>query len=242
VLRNYLFLNDFLYTARHHFGLSFMTRTEIILIRHGETAWNRERRMQGQTDTPLSDLGRAQAEAAARRLAQQPFAALYSSDLSRAWETAAAIARASGREIRGDPDLRERTFGVFEGLTYDEMSRRYPEEHARFSAREPDYAVPGGESPRGFYERSLACVERIAAAHQGERVVVVTHGMVLDTLYRVARDMPLTARRDAPLLNASLNIFERLFDGASAGWREIAWGDVAHLAEVGVTNFNYRAA
>lgn len=215
-----------------------MTHTQIVLVRHGETEWNRERRMQGQTDTPLSDLGRAQAEAVGRRLAQRAFAALYSSDLTRAWETAAAIARACGREIRADPDLRERTFGVFEGLTYDEMSRRYPDEHARFSAREPDYAVPGGESPRSFYERSLACLERIAAAHAGESVVVVTHGMVLDTLYRAARAMPLVARRDAPLLNASLNTFER----SAAGWREIAWADVEHLAGVGVTNFSYRAA
>ena len=143
--------------------------TELILIRHGETAWNRERRMQGQTDTPLSDIGRAQAEAVGQRLAQHPFAALYSSDLARAWDTAAAIARAhkNGHEIRREPALRERTFGVFEGLTYDEMAQHFPAEHARFALRDPDYAVPGGESPRQFFERSLACLESIAAAHAG---------------------------------------------------------------------------
>jgi probable phosphoglycerate mutase len=211
--------------------------TELILIRHGETAWNRERRMQGQTDTPLSDTGRAQAQAVGKRLARYPFAALYSSDLARAWDTAAAIARASGHEIRREPALRERTFGVFEGLTYDEMAQRYPDEHARFSARDPEYAVPGGESPRQFFERSLACLEGIAAAHAGESVVVVTHGLVLDTLHRAARNMPLDAKRDAPLLNASLNIFQR----TAGGWREIAWGDVAHLAEAGVTRYDGRA-
>jgi probable phosphoglycerate mutase len=213
--------------------------TELILIRHGETAWNRERRMQGQTDTPLSDTGRAQADAVGRRLARHPFAALYSSDLARAWETAAAIARAHERshDIRREPALRERTFGVFEGLTYDEMAQRYPDEHARFSARDPDYAVPGGESPRQFFERSLACLDAIARAHEGESVVVVTHGLVLDTLHRAAHQLPLAAKREAPLLNASLNTFQR----SPQAWIEIAWGDVAHLAEVGVTRYDGRA-
>jgi probable phosphoglycerate mutase len=211
--------------------------TELILIRHGETAWNRERRMQGQTDTPLSDVGRAQAEAVGQRLAQHPFSALYSSDLSRAWDTAAAIARASGREIRREPALRERTFGMFEGLTYDEMEQRYPEEHARFSTRDPDYTMPGGESPRQFFGRSLACLEAIAQMHAGQRVVVVTHGMVLDTLYRAAHCMPLDAKREAPLLNASLNTFRRTTDA----WVELVWGDVEHLAEVGVTRFESKA-
>ena len=211
--------------------------TELILIRHGETAWNRERRMQGQTDTPLSDVGRAQAAAVGERLARHPFAALYSSDLSRAWDTAAAISRASGREIRREPALRERTFGIFEGLTYDEMAQRYPEAHARFATRDPDYAVPGGESPRQFFERSLACLNAIAHAHAGACTVVVTHGLVLDTLYRAARNMPLEERRDAPLLNASLNTFRH----EAGAWVEVAWGDVAHLAQAGVTRYEGRA-
>ncbi|HTE14339.1 MAG TPA: histidine phosphatase family protein [Burkholderiales bacterium] len=211
--------------------------TELILIRHGETAWNRERRMQGQTNTPLSDTGRAQAEAVGRRLARHPFSALYSSDLQRAWDTAAAIARASGRDIVSEPRLRERTFGVFEGLTYDEMAQHHPLEHARFAQRDPDYAVPGGESPRQFFERSLGCLEDIAAAHAGECVVVVTHGLVLDTLYRAARNMPLDFKREVPLLNASLNTFQR----APQAWIEVAWGDVEHLAAVGVTRYDGRA-
>jgi probable phosphoglycerate mutase len=193
--------------------------------------------MQGQTDTPLSDIGRAQAQAVGERLAHYPFAALYSSDLSRAWDTAAAIARASGHEIRREPALRERTFGMFEGLTYDEMAQRHPDVHARFATRDADYAVPGGESPRQFFTRSLACLENIARAHAGECVVVVTHGLVLDTLHRAARNMPLEERRVAPLLNASLNTFKRNSDG----WVEVSWGDVAHLAEVGVTRYEGRA-
>ena len=212
--------------------------TEIILIRHGETAWNRERRMQGQTDTPLSDIGRAQAEALGQRMAKHKFSALYSSDLSRAYETAAAVARVSGREIRRDPALRERTFGIFEGLTYAEMAQRYPEEHARFLQRDADYAVPGGESPRQFYERGFACINAIADAHPDECVVVVTHGMVLDTLHRAARNMSLTEKRDAPLFNASLNTFRR----EGQAWIEVSWGDITHLTEAGVTHFDWRAS
>ncbi len=211
--------------------------TALILIRHGETAWNRERRMQGQTNTSLSDLGRAQAAAVGQRLARHPFEALYSSDLQRAWDTAAAIARESGRKIISEPRLRERTFGILEGLTHAEMAQRHPAEHAQFELRDPDYAVPGGESPRQFFQRSLGCLEDIAAAHAGECVVVVTHGLVLDTLYRAARNMPLEVKREAPLLNASLNTFER----SAAGWTEITWGDVEHLAEVGVTRYHDRA-
>lgn len=212
--------------------------TELILIRHGETEWNRERRMQGQIDTPLSDLGRAQAEAVGQRLARHPFHRIYSSDLTRAWDTAAAISRASGHDVVPEPRLRECTFGMFEGLTYPEMAQRYPAEHARFLLREDDYAVPGGgESPRQFYERSLGCLEAIAAAHPGECIVVVTHGLVLDTLHRAARNMPLNAKREAPLLNASLNTFRR----EPQAWIELVWGDVEHLAEVGVTRYDSRA-
>jgi probable phosphoglycerate mutase len=214
--------------------------TEIILIRHGETAWNRERRMQGQIDTPLSDTGRTQAEALGQRMAKhpKPFSAIYSSDLSRAYDTAAAIAKHSGHEIRRDPALRERAFGIFEGLTYAEMSQRYPEEHTRFSQRDPDYAVPGGESPRAFYERGLACVNGIADAHPDERVVVVTHGMVLDTLYRAAYNLPLPEKREAPLFNASLNTFRR--EGGQ--WIGVTWGDITHLTEAGITVFDWRTS
>lgn len=212
--------------------------TELILIRHGETSWNRERRMQGQLNTPLSDLGRAQAEATGARLANHAFTALYSSDLARAHDTAAAISRATGKSIIVEPALRERAFGIFEGLTADEIAAKYPRENERFAAREPDYAVPGGESARGFYDRALASMERIASRHTGECVVVVTHGLVLDTMYRAARNMPIEPRREAPLFNASLNTYRR----EPHGWVELVWGDVAHLAEVGVTDYRGRVA
>ena len=211
--------------------------TELILVRHCETAWNRERRMQGQTDTPLSSRGVAQAEALGQRFLTIAFDALYSSDLKRAQDTALAISRSCGKPVGLDPGLRERTFGIFEGLTYEEIKLQYADLHVRFFNREADFALPGAESPRQFYERSLACLEAIAQKHEGKTVVVVTHGMVLDTLYRASHQLALEKKREAPLLNASLNRFR--YD--SGRWVELVWADVAHLSEVGFMSFESRS-
>jgi probable phosphoglycerate mutase len=202
-----------------------MSETTLIVIRHGETAWNREKRMQGITDTPLSEVGRAQAQALGRRLAGHEFTALYASDLSRAWDTALAIAEHTKREAVADRRLRERRFGIFEGLTAGEIQERFPEEHARFASRDPDYEVPGGESAREFTDRCLGCLSEIADRHRGANVVVVTHGLVLDALYRAAHGLAHGAPQPVPLINASLNLF-----GYGAGaWRLLLWGDVSHL-------------
>ncbi|MBI3043532.1 MAG: histidine phosphatase family protein [Betaproteobacteria bacterium] len=215
-----------------------MRETRLIVIRHGETAWNREKRMQGTTDTRLSDVGRAQAQALGRRLAGHRFSALYSSDLSRARDTASAIAEHTSRAVVTDPRLQERRFGIFEGLTADEIVARYPGEHARFASRDPDYEVPGGESARGFMQRCLGCLSEIAGRHPGEEVVVVTHGLVLDSLYRAAHGLDHGEPRPVPLINASLNRF-----GYDRGaWRLVVWGDVSHLAPEEVTVYRGAAA
>jgi probable phosphoglycerate mutase len=215
-----------------------MSETTLIVIRHGETAWNREKRMQGTTDTPLSDVGREQARALGRRLTGHAFAALYTSDLARARDTARAISEHTGREAVTDPRLQERRFGIFEGLTAEEIVARYPEEHARFASRDPDYAVPGGESARSFTERCIGCLAEIAGRHPGGEVVVVTHGLVLDSLYRAAHGLDHGARRPVPLINASLNIF-----GYGRGaWRLELWGDISHLAADQVTVYRGTAA
>ena len=210
-----------------------MHETRLIVIRHGETEWNREKRMQGTTDTQLSDVGCAQARALGRRLADRGFSALYSSDLSRARDTARAIAEHVGREIIEERRLQERRFGIFEGLTAAEIIARYPEEHARFSSRDPDYEVPGGESARSFTLRCLGCLAEIAGRHAGGEIVVVTHGLVLDSLYRAAHGLDHGAPRPVPLINASLN----RFDYAGGAWRMELWGDVSHLAAEEITQY-----
>jgi probable phosphoglycerate mutase len=209
-----------------------VTATRLCLVRHGETAWNAERRIQGQLDVPLSSVGHAQARAAANALAQESnpdsFCAIYSSDLARALHTAEAAAHLLGLPIRRLAGLRERHYGVLQTLTYAEFARRHPDAHARFLAREEDFALPGGgESLRGFADRVLDCVDGIVAAHPGGQVLVVTHGGVLDILHRRASGKPLAAPRDFDIPNAALN-----WIGIEAGrWSVLAWADRSHLTE-----------
>jgi probable phosphoglycerate mutase len=207
--------------------------TRVIIIRHAETIWNRDRRMQGHIDTPLSEAGRAQAAALGKRLAESGFDALYSSDLARAFDTARAIAEHAGREVLADVRLRERSFGIFEGLTYAEMAEKHPEDFARFDSRDPDYVLPGGESGRAFWQRCLGCLGEIGERHAGAEVVVVTHGLVLDAVYRTAHGLDPREPRPVPLVNASINAF-CYEDGA---WRMESWGDVEHLDPGLVTRY-----
>ncbi|NLF54218.1 MAG: histidine phosphatase family protein [Thauera phenolivorans] len=198
----------------------------ICVIRHGETAWNAERRLQGHLDVPLNETGLAQADAAARHLADERFAALYTSDLLRTRQTATPLARSLAREMIREPRLRERHYGCFQGLTYEEAALRHPHDYARHKARDPDFALPGGgESLIAFRHRIAAALAEIAARHAGERVAVVTHGGVLDIIHRFASGQPLEAARDFPIPNAALNWIE--FDDGR--WRLLSWADQAHL-------------
>jgi probable phosphoglycerate mutase len=200
--------------------------TRICLVRHGETEWNVARRLQGQIDINLNALGVRQAEAAANWLVQEPIAALYSSDLKRARTTAEHIARHLHLPLTLVPEVRERRYGIFEGLTYDEARAQHPEAYARFEARDPDYAFAnGGESLLGFSARVSTRLQEIVACHPGEMVVIVTHGGVLDVVNRFVRNVPLDAPRDFLIPNAGLNWVNHL-DGE---WRIEAWGQIAHL-------------
>jgi len=190
--------------------------------------------MQGQHDSPLTATGLQQARQLARRLKDVSFSTLYSSDLGRAHQTARCIADATGHDIIADRDLRERSFGIFEGLTNSEIEARYPEHYAPFAKREPDFVMPGGESARQFRARCVGCLERIAGRHPGDTVVVVSHGLVLDALYRTACDMALDVARGFPLLNCSLNTFRY----AEARWLAVSVCDVTHLASDDVTRFS----
>jgi len=134
--------------------------TTLLLVRHGETDWNAEGRLQGHTDRPLNDHGRRQAAALAERLAGEAIDAVYSSDLARARETAGILAERLGLPVVDDPDLRERNWGNWEGLTGTERDRI-------------EYV---GEAQDAHAERVIRAVRRIAELHPDERIVVVTHG------------------------------------------------------------------
>jgi probable phosphoglycerate mutase len=204
-------------------------KSRLVVVRHGETEWNVAGRIQGHTDSPLTAAGRAQAEAIGARLEKESFDRLVSSDLGRAWQTAEAIARRTGHEIVANPRIRERHFGVGEGLTYDEVDARWPDGFSRTRQTDPDYVIPGGESRRQLYERIRDEFEALARDAAGGCHAVVCHGGVLAILYRHIHGIPVGEPRAIPIPNASYNALRH----ERGRWIVEAWGDTAHLAGVG---------
>ena len=202
-----------------------MSATRLCLVRHGETAWNAEGRVQGQVDVPLNEVGRAQARAVAAALAGERFDAIYSSDLVRVRQTAEPAAARLGLPVAFDARLRERHYGMFERLTYVEVRERYPAEFARFSDKDPEFDFASGEALKVFERRALACVAALVERHAGRSLLVFTHGGVLEMVYRHARARGLSSPRDFEIPNAALNRLE-VRPGA---WRVTAWAEVAHL-------------
>ena len=198
--------------------------TELIVIRHGETDWNRQQRFQGQIDVPLNAAGRAQAARLGLRLANENFDVVVASDLQRARATAEAAA--SGRAIEVDPLWREQAFGVLEGLDVNTIVERHPDLWALWLRHDADFAAPGGgESVRMFSERVLRGLQRVVKAHAGRSVAVFTHGGVLDMLWRASRKLSLQGPRVCDIPNTGIN---RLH------WRDnalhiVEWADAAHL-------------
>ena len=208
-----------------------MQATRIILIRHGETAWNAERRLQGHIDIALNSEGARQAEALAAALAGERVDAIVSSDLSRARQTAEAVARLHGLSVKTDPALRERCYGGFEGLLYAEIEQRYPAEFAAWQARDIDSTMPDGERRaetfRQFYQRSIDGIAAWAGKHPGGTVAVVAHGGVLECAYRSAMGLSLETPRSFKVMNASINRFT-----VQSGKLVLdSWGEVGHLRQ-----------
>ena len=199
--------------------------TRFIVVRHGETQWNVEQRIQGHGDSPLTRRGEAQADAIAARLAEERFDALVASDLGRARQTAARIALRTGHAVVPDARLRERNFGEGEGLTYAEIDRLHPGAFSRTQEMDPDYRVPGGETRREFHHRILVAFEELAREHDGERICVVAHGGVLAAIYRVIHDIPVAQPHTIPIANAAYNAIAFEADA----WGLEAWDDTAHL-------------
>ncbi len=204
-----------------------MEPTRILAIRHGETAWNVDTRLQGHLDIPLNEVGLRQAQHLAQALLQrETIDAIYASDLSRAHTTAQAIAQALGLTVKMHPGLRERHFGAFQGRTYAEIETELPEHAWHWRKRTPDWTPPeGGESLITLRERIVATVDELAAQHPGQQVVMVAHGGVLDILYRAATRLELQAPRTWQLTNTSVNRLLWTPQGLSL----VGWGDTTHL-------------
>jgi probable phosphoglycerate mutase len=203
--------------------------TEILLIRHGETAWNAERRLQGHLDVPLNTEGRKQAAALGRALHGEQFDAIIASDLLRARQTAEEIAAPRGMAVHIEPGLRERCYGAFEGMLYADIGERYPEAFAAWKARDIDARFQEGvnvaETLREFAERAVGTIARIAREGKYRKVALVTHGGVLECAYRAAQGIGFAHERDFDIFNASINRFV----WAGETLRLAQWGDVAHL-------------
>lgn len=203
--------------------------TRLIAVRHGETAWNRESRIQGHTDIPLNDTGLWQADRVGAAVAQEAIGAIYSSDLQRARLTAQSIGRAAGVPVQLEEGLRERHFGELEGLTHDEIHTRWPEQARRWKQRDPAYGPVGGETLTEFYQRCVGQLTRLAQRHLGQTIVVVAHGGVLDCFYRAANGIELTAPRSWTIGNATINRLLYSPDGLTM----IGWADDGHLVAHG---------
>ena len=204
-----------------------MRTTRIIAVRHGETDWNASARIQGQRDIALNAKGRWQASRTAQALvdAGEPVAAIYSSDLARAHETAHSIAAALKLDVLTDPRLRERGFGQYEGSTFAELEQHWPQETARWRARDAHWAPPGGETLTVLGERVLDATRSLAQDHPGEQIVLVAHGGVLDMMYRIATRQAVNAERNWALGNASINRLLWTPEGLSL----VGWSDTSHL-------------
>ncbi|KAK7331112.1 hypothetical protein VNO77_25326 [Canavalia gladiata] len=203
---------------------------EIVVVRHGETAWNAERKIQGQADIELNQAGRQQAAAVGNRLSKEPkISAIYSSDLQRAFETAQIIAvKCGGPEVVKDIDLRERHMGDLEGVGYGEIKKTNPMAYKTLVSKNDNEELPGGgESVAQLFERCKSALLRIGRKHKGERVVVVTHGASIETLYKWAS---ANGRHEGKIDNASITVFHLYGDDK---WTLKMRSGVSHLSQNG---------
>jgi probable phosphoglycerate mutase len=216
-----------------------MEFTRIIAVRHGETAWNQDTRIQGHLDIGLNETGRWQAQRLAAALAHEDIDAIYASDLERAHHTALSVAQVKGLPVSTHVGLRERLFGDFQGRTFAEIEDSLPEQALQWRKRVPDFSPQGGESLLQFRERIIDTVQGLAAQNMGKQILIASHGGVMDVLYRAATGQDLQAPRTWELSNAAIN---RLLwsprhdpaadDTAAAGagrFTLVGWADRFHL-------------
>ena len=205
--------------------------TDILIIRHGQTAWNTQKRLQGHSDSPLNENGRLQAVTLAEILRDEPLDAIFSSDLQRAYQTAYEIAKIHNLPVHQDRSFRERCYGICEGMKDGEIREAYPESYKAWYAADPDHFFPDGErkteSPRQFHHRAVNAIREAATRYPGKKIAIVTHFGVIETAYRTAQNIPLGTHCRMPVLNTSINRFRW-----TGGTLELLqWGEASHLEE-----------
>lgn len=202
----------------------------LYIVRHGQTDYNIIRRIQGQSNSQLTDLGRQQANLLAKRLERIAFNAIYASDLDRAMDTAKTI-RPQGDFIL-DKRLRERAFGQWQGLNYMEIKKEFPELIRRYESYDPSFAPPGGESWLQMRERAKSFIDDVAVRHANdEAVLAVSHGGLIKAVMAVVCDpeLKLPLLPVSPVDNTAIAKFALL----NGKWRMCVWNDTAHLEVLG---------
>ncbi|MDR3565038.1 MAG: alpha-ribazole phosphatase [Negativicutes bacterium] len=188
--------------------------TKLILVRHGETIWNMEKKFQGHTDIALSEEGARQASLVADRLATEKIAAVYSSDLSRAFVTAETIASRHGLAVTAMPAFREMKFGEWEGLSYTAIHEKWPDELNGLFTKPDELVIPGGETFRELKDRAAAALAELVARHENETFVVVSHAGTIRTVFCSILDIHLNHLWDIRQDNTAVNVVEYFEDRA----------------------------
>ena len=186
----------------------------LLIVRHGETPWNAEGRLQGHADIDISEEGRQQAGKVAKRLEDTPIDVAYSSDLARAWHTAQIVLDQRNVPLHSTEGLRERYYGVFEGLTVEERQVQYPDEFAGSLIKDLEFAPPGGESARGTLERMATVIGEIKERHLNETVLIVGHGGSLLSAIIALMELPPEATWRFIMGNCGLTVIDTYWDNA----------------------------
>ena len=213
-----------------------MKITRFCLVRHGETDWNVARRLQGHTDIPLNQHGITQARQMAKALKaiHLQFDVLYTSDLRRAADTAAAVEEQFGINAIVDEALRERHLGALQGLTADEAPQLKPDLWSSHLSRNLEQTLEGGESITQFAQRIHGALENIRLKHTGKTVLLVSHGGALEMMYRLASKQPLESEKIVTVPNASLNWISH----SGYSWQVDKWADTSHLIDLALDNLD----
>jgi len=212
--------------------VSAIKTNRLILVRHGETDWNAEGRIQGMLDVPLNALGLAQAKIVGEELARSvDVASIISSDLVRTRETAKPLVEGTGFPITFDARLRERHFGVLQGITYDEWRTRDAEGMARYHSGDADYGPEGGETARAFLDRCVSAITDLVIGCEEKTLILVTHGGVVSSMYRHSQGLEFHSQRTWSVPNASISEWRVAYQNEAPVFYCDRIGDAAHLEE-----------
>jgi probable phosphoglycerate mutase len=206
--------------------------TRITIVRHGETEWNKSMQLQGHTDSPLTEIGIKQAEQLAETIKNRNYDLLISSDLNRAKRTAKIINKHLNLNIEINKELRERAFGIMEGLTRKEVEIKYKDTFRAYMTRTSDFNIRNGESLKVFSARVIKAINEIAEKYCNKNILIISHGGVLDCIIRYIFNIKLDVERKFSIYNTSVNSI--IIDNGK--WFLEEWGNIEHLKTISPLN------